>query len=372
MKVIIIGRGQKNDILIDDDQVSHNHLQIVQDNYGNCSAVDLGSTNGTFVNGQRIKSEVRLQANDVVRIGNTVLPWQSYFNQTFPFSGNNPESNPISKRTIWYIATVVAFVLLVSGSIIVTKVFYIKKQEKTEAENRAKIERLQQETKQKEAETKRLQDEADELLRKALVSQRDKEKSHAEQSQQIANIAKGEAAKAKAEMEKAKTEQQKTEKKLNDKIVDLQKQLKGTQKEIKTKNKNDSEDVIPVKQSVQVAKPELTIKAETETLSQDKQANRSKMENTNESDNDPISNAHKAMEDNYHRLTYYFKEKDFKNVCDQLGYNSKNAKSAKQVLDDKFEAASRINELQKIIRKINEYCKENNISILQTDTTKKQ
>lgn len=79
MKIITIGRNQENNnIVINDEKVSRNHLQLVQDDQGNCFATDLGSTNGTFVNGQRISGKTLLHSGDELRIGNTVLPWQDY------------------------------------------------------------------------------------------------------------------------------------------------------------------------------------------------------------------------------------------------------------------------------------------------------
>lgn len=79
MKVITVGRSQECNIVVNDDKASRLHLQLVQDDEGHVSAVDLGSTNGTYVNGQRIASECRLVPGDEVRIGDTVLPWQKYF-----------------------------------------------------------------------------------------------------------------------------------------------------------------------------------------------------------------------------------------------------------------------------------------------------
>ncbi|MDR1552069.1 MAG: FHA domain-containing protein [Prevotellaceae bacterium] len=79
MKIITIGRGQENDIVINDLKISRHHLQIIQDDYGNFRLADFGSTNGTFVNGRQVKGEVHLNVNDVIRIGNTTLPWRSYF-----------------------------------------------------------------------------------------------------------------------------------------------------------------------------------------------------------------------------------------------------------------------------------------------------
>ncbi len=82
MKVVTIGRSSKCDVVIQDAYVGRTHMQIVWDNDGSIYAVDMNSTNGTYVNGQRIYGKVRLQKNDTIRIGNTTLPWQNYIPQT--------------------------------------------------------------------------------------------------------------------------------------------------------------------------------------------------------------------------------------------------------------------------------------------------
>ena len=80
MKVITIGRNSQNNVKINDPKVSRHHCQIVQYDNGSYGIVDFGSTNGTYVNGQRIFGEVRLNPNDVVRIGSNTLQWRRYFN----------------------------------------------------------------------------------------------------------------------------------------------------------------------------------------------------------------------------------------------------------------------------------------------------
>ena len=79
MKIITVGRETNNDIAIPDSFVGRHHLQLIKDESGAYFVRDLNSTNGTFVNGQRIQGEVALDEQDVIRIGNTTLPWISYF-----------------------------------------------------------------------------------------------------------------------------------------------------------------------------------------------------------------------------------------------------------------------------------------------------
>lgn len=82
MKVVRIGRGSTNDINLNDPQVSRSHCQIIQDHNGSYRIVDLNSSNGTYVNGKPIYGEAPLSSSDSVRVGNTNLPWQSYFGDT--------------------------------------------------------------------------------------------------------------------------------------------------------------------------------------------------------------------------------------------------------------------------------------------------
>lgn len=79
MRIITIGRETSNDVVVPDSFVGRHHLQLIKDEAGAFFVRDLNSTNGTFVNGQRIHGEVAVDENDVIRIGNTTLPWISYF-----------------------------------------------------------------------------------------------------------------------------------------------------------------------------------------------------------------------------------------------------------------------------------------------------
>lgn len=67
----IIGRIQENDIVIDNLAVSRRHAKIyVKD--GKAVIKDLGSANGTFVNGLQV-DEVELKSGDIILIGKHML-----------------------------------------------------------------------------------------------------------------------------------------------------------------------------------------------------------------------------------------------------------------------------------------------------------
>ena len=63
-----IGRHEDNNIEIDDDFVSGSHAEIFYDD-GIWWLQDLGSTNGTFLNSQRVGTRIRLSDGDIVQFG---------------------------------------------------------------------------------------------------------------------------------------------------------------------------------------------------------------------------------------------------------------------------------------------------------------
>jgi hypothetical protein len=67
-----IGKAANLDLVIDDGFASTHHAQIHLDGGGGVTLVDMGSTNGTFVNGVRI-STVRLTHGAAIRIGQTEM-----------------------------------------------------------------------------------------------------------------------------------------------------------------------------------------------------------------------------------------------------------------------------------------------------------
>jgi hypothetical protein len=65
----IIGRGTDSDLQLLDQGISRRHLDVQYDGHY-ATAYDLGSTNGTTVNGHEISSQV-LRHGDVIRVGHT-------------------------------------------------------------------------------------------------------------------------------------------------------------------------------------------------------------------------------------------------------------------------------------------------------------
>lgn len=66
---ILIGRAPNCDLIIDHESVSHYHAMIFQDDKGHFTVVDLESSNSTFINGQKLKSQTFISENDNLTFG---------------------------------------------------------------------------------------------------------------------------------------------------------------------------------------------------------------------------------------------------------------------------------------------------------------
>jgi pSer/pThr/pTyr-binding forkhead associated (FHA) protein len=68
-RAVVVGRGEESEIAIEDDTVSASHARLELDATGQrVSVTDLGSSNGTFLNGSRVSS-ARAKAGDLLRFG---------------------------------------------------------------------------------------------------------------------------------------------------------------------------------------------------------------------------------------------------------------------------------------------------------------
>jgi hypothetical protein len=72
-----IGRGSDNELTIERDEYASSHHARFEPRRDGVYVEDIGSTNGTFVNGIRLAGERRLATGDVVRIGETDLRFES-------------------------------------------------------------------------------------------------------------------------------------------------------------------------------------------------------------------------------------------------------------------------------------------------------
>jgi len=67
----VVGRGEDCEVVLPDRQVSRRHFRIVRDDDG-YSVEDLGSKNGTYVNGAAVRGSVQLQDGDEIQVALSV------------------------------------------------------------------------------------------------------------------------------------------------------------------------------------------------------------------------------------------------------------------------------------------------------------
>ena len=75
--VLAIGRLEDNDIVITDDSFISSHHARIEVRPEGTWVVDLNSTNGSFVNGQRLTGERSVRKGDRIQVGSTVLEMRS-------------------------------------------------------------------------------------------------------------------------------------------------------------------------------------------------------------------------------------------------------------------------------------------------------
>lgn len=90
MKVIRVGRGKNNEVVLNDSTVSRNHLEIFFGDDGLVVVTDLNSANGTTVNGKKITTPTKLDSLDILKAGNSLIKWKNYLKDS---NDDNQEIN---------------------------------------------------------------------------------------------------------------------------------------------------------------------------------------------------------------------------------------------------------------------------------------
>ena len=73
----VIGRDFRCDVVIHDDEASRMHARVSPTGDQHWQLADLATTNGTFVNAERIVGPAQIEIGDVIRVGRiscTVVP----------------------------------------------------------------------------------------------------------------------------------------------------------------------------------------------------------------------------------------------------------------------------------------------------------
>ena len=94
---VTVGKDEQNDLVLDDTTVSRLHAVLEQFPAGWC-VTDVGSSNGTFLNGERIWAQQRLRHGDEVRVGRTRLLFRNSTDVGHSVTETEAES-PAAHRT---------------------------------------------------------------------------------------------------------------------------------------------------------------------------------------------------------------------------------------------------------------------------------
>jgi pSer/pThr/pTyr-binding forkhead associated (FHA) protein len=69
--IVTIGRGSKNNVIIRDDEVSREHCRLIRV-MADYELQDLSSSNGTFVDGQRLRGNRLLHSGNIIELGDSI------------------------------------------------------------------------------------------------------------------------------------------------------------------------------------------------------------------------------------------------------------------------------------------------------------
>lgn len=71
-----IGRSDDNVVVLDGDDYASGHHARIESGLDGTWLIDLGSTNGTYVNAERVEGRRRLRGGDLVQVGDTELRFE--------------------------------------------------------------------------------------------------------------------------------------------------------------------------------------------------------------------------------------------------------------------------------------------------------
>lgn len=143
MRVLTIGRNLSCDHVIKNANVSRFNTQIIKTDDGKYLISDMGSANGTFVNGERIVGEKQIVPGDIVIVAGVVVDWLPLFDnipekEEVPQDDNvqvheTTEVKAMKRRNAWLLPVVLGILslaLLAGGTFVIIKLIRENKSER--------------------------------------------------------------------------------------------------------------------------------------------------------------------------------------------------------------------------------------------------
>ena len=104
-----LGRVANTDIMLPYSWVSRKHAMIQREENGRFNLLDLGSSNGTFLNGRKIHTPVTLQNGDCIGIGSTRL---LFHQETTPARPAPPTGPDLDEMTVAFVQKQIITILI--------------------------------------------------------------------------------------------------------------------------------------------------------------------------------------------------------------------------------------------------------------------
>ena len=123
-KALSVGRASSNDIVVPHNDVSTFHAKLIKTLEGNIFIQDNASTNGTYVNGQRVGHKQLLPGDRVLLANKYVVDWIGAFEQGRTIVSPAPKPVPDSRFRKKAVVLAPVFVFLVV--VLILSFYYIK------------------------------------------------------------------------------------------------------------------------------------------------------------------------------------------------------------------------------------------------------
>jgi len=97
---VTVGKGEENDLVLGDDPTASRLHAVLERFPAGWCVTDLGSSNGTFLNGERTWAQQRLRHGDEVRIGRTRLLFRNSSDVGHPVTESEADCPPLTPREL--------------------------------------------------------------------------------------------------------------------------------------------------------------------------------------------------------------------------------------------------------------------------------
>jgi pSer/pThr/pTyr-binding forkhead associated (FHA) protein len=94
---VLLGRNEDNDVVLDNPRVSRYHARIVWTGR-DYRIEDVASTNGTWLNGERVSGRHLLKDGDVIQLGDVTLAFEVQGRETLTMPGGLPKPDGLTPR----------------------------------------------------------------------------------------------------------------------------------------------------------------------------------------------------------------------------------------------------------------------------------